>query len=219
MRSVRLHVKVPSVSPLSPAKQLSAFINRFEPRVAANGRTALPILRKRLPALSELVYGNYNALAVGFGPSDKSSEAIFSVTVYPRWVSLFFLQGAWLPDPDKVLRGSGTTVRHIVLDPPQLINSPSVHALISLALKSAKRRLNPGVRGKLIIKSISAKQRPRRAVQQRIRAVRDALSGRAAGAKKVCARGAYLFAAPRPLNASVRPHLERWRNIHESRTI
>ena len=152
------------MSKLSPAKQLAAFIDRFEPRVAANARTALSILRKRLPASFELVYDNYNALAVGFSPSDKSSEAIFSVAVYPRWVSLFFLQGARLPDPDKVLKGGGTTVRYIVLDPPQLINNPSVHTLISLALKSAKRRLGPGIRRRLIIKSISAKQRPRRAV-------------------------------------------------------
>ena len=149
---------------LSPAKQLSAFIDKFEPRVAANARAALSILRRRLPASVELVYDNYNALAVGFGPSDKTSEAIFSIAVYPRWVSLFFLQGARLSDPDKVLKGSGNAVRHVVLEPPQLLSSPAVDKLISLALTSAKRQHDSSLRRQLIIKSVSAKQRPRRAV-------------------------------------------------------
>ena len=149
---------------LSPAKQLSAFIDKFDPRVAASARAALSILRKRLPASVELVYDNYNALAIGFGPTDKTSEAIFSIAVYPRWVSLFFLQGAHLSDPNKVLKGSGNAVRHLVLDSPQLLSSPAVDKLISVALKSAKRQYDSSLRRQLIIKSVSAKQRPRRAV-------------------------------------------------------
>ena len=46
-----------------------------------------------------------NALAIGFGPTERASEAIFSIAVFPRWVSLFFLQGAGLPDPDGILQG------------------------------------------------------------------------------------------------------------------
>jgi len=111
----------------------------------------------------EIVYDNYNALAIGFGPSDKASEAIFSIAVFPRWVSLFFLQsGAKLPDPDKVLKGSGTRVRHIVLTDPKILEQPAVKKLMALALKSAKKPLDPRQRRQLIIKSISAKQRPRR---------------------------------------------------------
>ncbi len=109
-----------------------------------------------------MVYDNYNALAIGFGPSDKASEAIFSIAVFPRWVSLFFLQGARLPDPDKVLKGSGTTVRHIILTEPHVLEQPAVKKLMAQALASAKKPLDPKQRRRLIIKSISAKQRPRR---------------------------------------------------------
>ncbi|HEY2531937.1 MAG TPA: hypothetical protein VGJ20_29085 [Xanthobacteraceae bacterium] len=101
-------------------------------------------------------------MAIGFGPSEKSSEAIFSIAVFPRWVSLFFLQGATLPDPDKVLQGSGTQVRHIVLSDLKILEQPAVKKLMALALKSAKKPLDSGQRRRLIIKSISAKQRPRR---------------------------------------------------------
>jgi hypothetical protein len=146
----------------TPAQQLGSFLAKFEPRVAASARAALARLRKRLPGAIEMVYDNYNALAIGFGPSDKASEAIFSIAVYPRWVSLFFLQGARLPDPDKVLQGSGTRVRHIVLTEPLVLEKPAIKRLISLALAAAKKPLDPKQRRRLIIKSISPKQRPRR---------------------------------------------------------
>jgi hypothetical protein len=146
----------------TPAQQLRSFLAKFEPRVAASARAALSRLRKKLPGAIEIVYDNYNALAIGFGPSDKASEAIFSIAVFPRWVSLFFLQGAKLPDPDKVLKGSGTQVRHIVLTDLKILEQPAVKKLMALALRSAKRPLEPKQQRQLIIKSISAKQRPRR---------------------------------------------------------
>ena len=146
----------------APAQQLRSFLAKFDPRVAASARAARARLRKKLPGAIELVYDNYNALAIGFGPSDKASEAIFSIAVFPRWVSLFFLQGAKLPDPSKVLKGSGTRVRHIVLTDLKILEQPPVKKLMALALKSAKRPLEPSQRRRLIIKSISAKQRPRR---------------------------------------------------------
>ncbi|HTC38005.1 MAG TPA: hypothetical protein VK693_03590, partial [Steroidobacteraceae bacterium] len=144
------------------AQQLRSFLAKFDPRVAASARAALSRLRKKLPGATELVYDNYNALAIGFGPSEKASEAIFSIAVFPRWVSLFFLQGARLPDPDRVLNGSGTQVRHIVLTDLKILEQPAVKKLMAVALKSAKKPLDSKQRRRLIIKSISARQRPRR---------------------------------------------------------
>lgn len=145
----------------TPAQQLRSFLAKFDPRVATSARAALALLRKKLPGAIEMVYDNYNALAIGFSPSEKASEAIFSIVVYPRWVSLFFLQGAKLPDPAKVLKGGGTRVRHIVLTDPELLERPAVRKLMALALKSARTPFDPKQRRRLIIKSISAKQRPR----------------------------------------------------------
>src|SRR5580700_7763599 len=119
----------------SPAKQLAAFLAKFEPDVATIAKGALARLRKRLPGAYELVYDNYNALAVAFSPRDTSSAAIFSIAVYPRWVSLFFAQGARLPDPKKLLQGGGNRMRHIVLSSPHDICDPDVEALIRAALK------------------------------------------------------------------------------------
>jgi hypothetical protein len=52
--------------------------------------------RKRIPGTAELAYDNYNALAIGFGPDEKTSNAVISVAVWPRSVMLYFLKGATL---------------------------------------------------------------------------------------------------------------------------
>ena len=112
--------------------------------------------------LSSWSYDDYNALAVGFGPTERASEAIFSIAVFPRWVSLFFFQGAKLEDPEKILEGRGKTIRHIVLEGQATLDRPAVKALMKQALERAPKSLDEKTRGRLIIKSISAKQRPRR---------------------------------------------------------
>ena len=120
-----------------PAKQLASFIQKFTPEIATLAQAVLATMRKRYPTALELVYDNYNALAIGFSPTERTSEAIFSIALFPRWVSLFFLQGAKLPDPDKTLKGSGTRVRHIILTDRTILEQPGVKKLMALALKSA----------------------------------------------------------------------------------
>jgi hypothetical protein len=65
-------------------------------------------------------------------------------------------------DPNGLLRGSGNVVRSIRLENAKVLDRPEVQELIDLALDSAKVPLDNTAPGKLIIKSISAKQRPRR---------------------------------------------------------
>ncbi len=142
--------------------QLELFLGRYTPDVAATGRDAIARLRQRLPEATVLVYDNYNALAVGFAPSEKASQAILSVALYPRWVNFFFLQGHTLDDPEKRLKGSGSVVRHITLTSAGDLDDPAVSALIDQALTTAKVPLDPKAQGRLVIKSVSARQRPRR---------------------------------------------------------
>ncbi|MEO6725335.1 MAG: DUF1801 domain-containing protein [Blastocatellia bacterium] len=146
----------------SPEKQLAGFIAKYTPEVAAAAQAALAKMRARLPGALELVYDNYNALAIGFGANERTSDAIFSIALYPRWVSLFFLHGVGLADPQKLLKGSGKVVRHIVLENAETLDKPAVQALIAQALEKERVKFDGAAPGRIIIKSISAKQRPRR---------------------------------------------------------
>jgi len=147
----------------SPQAQLDGFLNKYTPEIAALARACLAKLRARLPGATQIVYDNYNALAIGFGPSEKASRAILSIALYPKWVSLFFLQAATkLPDPHKLLNGSGNVVRHIVIHSAADIDQPAIQQLIAEALKRAIEPLDPAAPNRLVIRSVSAKQRPRR---------------------------------------------------------
>ena len=146
----------------TPKAKLDGFIARYSPDVAKLGRAAIARMRKFLPAAHVLVYDNYNALAVGFAPGDRSSAAVFSIVLYPRWVSLFLLKGAGLTDPHKRLQGSGNVVRHVVLTELSVLDDPQVRELMQQALARSGASLQTGKRGPIVIKSISARQRPRR---------------------------------------------------------
>ena len=146
----------------SPEQELAGFLNKYTPEIAAQAATALAKMRKRLPGALELVYDSYNGLAIAFGPTERTSEAIFSITLYPRWVSLFFTHGAKLADPQKLLKGSGSSIRHIVLEDAATLDLPAVRALIKEALELAGQPFDPHAANRIVIKSISAKQRPRR---------------------------------------------------------
>ena len=147
----------------TPEKQLAGFIAKFAPGVAALIRAARKRMRSRLPRATEFVYDNYNFFVIGYGPGERPSEAIFSLAAQAKGVSLCFLQGAGLPDPKKILRGSGNVVRNIRLESAATLAKPEVRALIDAALERAKVPLDPKGKHELIIRSVSAKQRPRRA--------------------------------------------------------
>ena len=146
---------------MTPQEQLDQFIDRFSPEVAARAREALVAVKARLPGATILVYDNYNALAIGFGPNEKMRAIVCSIALYPRWVSLFLTNGPVLPDPEGLLEGEGGTVRHIKLTGDRL-EDPAVWALLEAAADMAALPIDPDAEERLIIKSISAKQRPRR---------------------------------------------------------
>jgi len=149
------------MSGTSPAQHVEQFLDKYSPEIASLARAALQRMRKRLPGAVQLVYDNYNALAIGFGPTERASDAVFSIAVWPRWVSLFFFAGASLDDPHNLLRGTGRRARHIKIDDVAVFDDPRVRALMNRALDRAGTRLT-GRGGRIVIRSVSGRQRPRR---------------------------------------------------------
>jgi hypothetical protein len=146
----------------SPESQLAGFLAKYTPEIVALAHDVLAKMRERLPGAIELVYDNYNALVVGFGPTERASDAVFSIALYPRWINLFFLHGADLPDPQKVLKGNGKVVRSITLKDAAALDRAAVQALMTTALARAVQPIDGTQPGRIVIKSISANQRPRR---------------------------------------------------------
>ena len=146
----------------SSSAQLSRFLAKYSPEVRSVARAALRKLKARSPGAIQLVYDNCNALAIGFSPTDRASHAVLSIALYPRWVTLFFLQGVGLPDPGRRLKGRGKKVRHIVLASARDLDHPDIRALIAAALSRSAVPFERKAPHGLVVKSVSAKQRPRR---------------------------------------------------------
>lgn len=145
-----------------PEGQLEGFIGKYTPEIGATARAALASLRKLVPGACVLVYDNYNALAVALSPTERASDVVVSLALYPRWVSLFFMRGAELDDPRGLLRGGGKVARHVVLKSADDLDEPAIRELIAQAVALSEKPFESKGRGRIVIKSISAKQRPRR---------------------------------------------------------
>jgi hypothetical protein len=149
-------------APESPEAQLERFIDKFasEDQVLIRGVRAA--LRRRLPTANELVYDNYQFLVIGYSSTERPSDCLVSLAAGASGVALSFYYGATLPDPHKVLLGSGSQNRFVRIESVATLQRPEVEALIAAAEAQAEPPLRAkGVRA-LIIRSVSERQRPRR---------------------------------------------------------
>ena len=146
----------------SPARQLDRFLAKFEPEARSLIRAARAVLRKRWPGANELVWDNYNFFVIGYCTTERPSSCIVSIAAAANGVGISFYRGASLPDPRRVLLGAGKQSRFLRLESVATLAKPEVRALLALATE-----LSPPfaqTHGRLIVRSVSAKQRrgPRR---------------------------------------------------------
>jgi Domain of unknown function (DU1801) len=166
-------MKASTPTALHAEQQLAAFINKFNPTDQRLIRAVRRSLRKRFPTANELVWDNYNFFVIGYSPTERPSDSIVSMAARANGVGLCFLHGANLPDPKKVLLGSGSQTRFIRLDSPEVLERPEVRALLAAAIAQSGIPFRATGRRKLIIRSVSATQRPRRRPTVKVRRSRD----------------------------------------------
>lgn len=147
---------------ISPARQLNTFLGRFDPAIRRVVREARAKLRRRLPTAIELIYDNYNALAIAFASSERGSDVFVSLAVYARGVNLYFIYGVALPDPHRLLLGSGNQGRFVRLESAAMLDRREIDELLVAAIAEGETPLPRSGRGHIVIKSVSQKQRPRR---------------------------------------------------------
>jgi len=145
---------------VSPSKQVDDFIAKLDPPMAKLIRAIRSALRKRFPTAVEMVYDNYNFFVIGYSPTERPTDYIVSLAANSKGVGLSFNHGATLPDPNKILLGAGKQNRFVRLPNAAVLRKPEVEALVNAAVAQAKPLPASG-RGGTVIRSVSAKQRPR----------------------------------------------------------
>jgi len=148
--------------PASVEVELPSLIDKFEPAVAKVIRECRAELRRLLPTAVEIIYDNYNFFVIGYCSTERPSDCIVSIAAASNGVSLSFYHGASVPDPEGLLQGEGKQNRFIRLPSAERLCTPEVVRLVHSAESIGKIPLPKTGNPRTIIKSVSAKQRPRK---------------------------------------------------------
>lgn len=142
----------------APEAQFRSFISRFDPKDQKLIRSVRAALRKRFPTANELAYDYNHSVVIGYSPTDRGIDSVVSTAARADGVRLYFMHGPQLPDPKKLLLGSGKQTRFIHVEAASQLAHPDVKALIAAAIDRAKIPLPSRGKGKLIIRSAAAKR-------------------------------------------------------------
>lgn len=119
-------------------------------------------LRKRLPTAHEVVYAYRDWFVISYSPSNRGYEGVLAIRGSANGVKLFFNSGKELPDPEKLLQGSGKQTRFIDLESASALALPAVACLIDQALAHNRVPFARAGSGSVVIRSASGKQPPPR---------------------------------------------------------
>ena len=142
--------------------QVKSFIAKFDPPNQKLIRAVRKALQKRFPTANELVWDNYNFFVIGYSSTERPSDSVGAIAAAANGVGFGFYRGSDVPDPHGILEGSGVQNRFIRLPSAGVLQRPEVKALFEAAEAQLKKPMSKSDKGKLFIRSISAKQRPRR---------------------------------------------------------
>lgn len=148
-------------------KDLLKFLKPFNKDLAERALWLREFIWNLYPQSNELIYDNYNALAVGWSPTDRVGHTFCSIAVGRTSYNLHFgfYWGSELADPDKILLGEGNQYRYIQVPDKNNFPKPYIKKLVkeayanSLAKVKDKKQI---MNGQTIVKSISSKKRAKK---------------------------------------------------------
>ena len=143
----------------SAEADLRGLVARFSPAQQELIGTMRRSLRKRLPTAHEVVYEYSDCFVISYSPDERGYEGVLAVRGSAKGVELYFNSGKALPDPDKLLRGSGKLARFIHMEGASTLKRPAVARLIDEAIARTGVPFARTGRGRVVIRSTSAKQR------------------------------------------------------------
>ncbi len=149
----------------TPEAQLRSLIEKFDPAEQRFIRSVRSAVRKRLPTANELVYDYRSFFVIAYSSTDRPMDAIVATAARPDGVRLYLMHGPQLPDPKRLLVGSGKQARFIRVEAARQLAHPDVAALIAVAIDLASVPLPSRGRGRLIIRTFAGKKRANRAGQ------------------------------------------------------
>jgi len=98
-------------------KDLLNFLKPFSKEIIERALWLREFIWDIYPQTNELIYDNYNALAIGWSPTDRMGHTFCSIAIgrTSNNVHFGFYWGSEISDPDKILLGEGNQYRYILV--------------------------------------------------------------------------------------------------------
>jgi hypothetical protein len=115
------------------------FLADYPPPVRAAAAGTRQLILATLPDVEEVL--DRPARIVGYGYGRRYSDLICTIIPSKTGVKLGIVRGADLPDPDKLLTGTGKQHRHVEVGAGTTATKPALKRLLQRALAAWKKQI------------------------------------------------------------------------------
>jgi hypothetical protein len=139
--------------------ELKGLVKKFAPKQQPLVASLRRAVRKRLPSAYEIVYEYSTTFVISFAPNDRGYEGVLVISGGAGGIKLYLGRAKELPDPEKLLQGSGGKARWIDIDDVSTLTRPAVKRLIDAAIAANPVPFARSGKGQVIVRSTTAKKR------------------------------------------------------------
>jgi hypothetical protein len=146
-----------------PPGGLIEFLYEYAPPTQSLALGARALVLSELAPCHEYIFKMRSKVVMLYGPTERViADAICSIGVFARHVTLAFHDGAHLRDPDSLLRGGGKRMRHVALKTLADLDNASLRRLIRQARRQAGVRRPRGTSSDHVVTRIKTTSTARR---------------------------------------------------------
>ena len=147
---------------MNPNPQLETFLDPYSDNIRMLAMKLRDFLTSLVPQANELIWDNYNAVAMAYSKSEKLKDAFCHIAVYAKHVNFGFNRGVELTKTSIELEGQGKLIRHLSVKDFQAFPKDEITPMIWEAV-GISEAMNPELlekvaHGKSIVMSIAEKK-------------------------------------------------------------
>ena len=147
---------------MNPHPYLKTFLEPYDEQIQELTLQLRDYITDLVPEANELIWDNYNAVAMAYSKSEKLKDAFCHIAVYSKHVNFGFNRGTELSKTDIELKGTGKLIRHLTVTDFESFRKEEIKTMIWEAV-GISERLNNELRKnksqpKSIVMSISEKK-------------------------------------------------------------
>ncbi len=147
---------------MKPNPQLIKFIEPYDKGIQKLALDLRAFITDTVPQANELIWDNYNAVAIAYSKSEKLKDAFCHLAIYSKHVNFGFNRGAELTKTSIKLKGQGKLIRHISVNdfdsfPKQEIKK-MIWEAVGISEKINSELIHENTPPKSIVMSVSEKK-------------------------------------------------------------